>query len=290
MTSLLGGVQITDISSQHKHSAAAKRWLVFIAPGFAAFDTFTHLHSIFELGSTAAAIREHWRPVTREFWSWLLNNVFHLPIDLTTADKDSLTAVAFFAPLAITSVVRALSKQVPSEKSELNSGVVQSSLIRSAAILLAIGMLFLLSRQLVLDFLSLLDLGGQNYRVTPVLSFLAFAVLAIYAAIAFATYFARSGISFRRQLVRLATTSAGIVELLIFAAPLVIGVYFATSQLSDIRVFSIAVVIVSILATIAVSPRSIIIMAYCIFGLAIASLAWDFWAHLKQSIDTVPKS
>jgi hypothetical protein len=260
--------------------------LVLFAPALAAIEIFSDLDGVFSFGQLAAWLRDHWRPLTHSFWTWIFDHVINLNIVLTSAEKDSLTAAAFFAPLALTSFVQSrIGKGETSTLEDPETGVLHSNLIRSAAILFAIGILFLLSRQMVTDILSLIGSASKDYKIPPQMSLIAFGLLSIYAVFVFAGFFARSRISFWTRIARFVTTGVGLIEFLLLGAPFLVGVYIASIRLGEIRTFAIAIVILAMLETIAVAPRRIVTIAGWVVAFIAFSYLWDFWLYVRENAD-----
>ena len=68
-----------------------------IGPILAGFQLAAILTSLYSIGAFARWVLEVWRPFTRRFWDWATSFIH---IQLSAPEKDALTAVAFFTPLA----------------------------------------------------------------------------------------------------------------------------------------------------------------------------------------------
>lgn len=265
--------------------------LILFAPLLAAIQVFTSLEGIISLGQLASWLRDHWRPLAHAFWTWVFDALPGLEIHLTVAEKDSLTAAAFFVPLAVRSILVAGARRRDAdvgdddEDERGRQGVFRSGMIRTAAILLAVGMLFILSRQMISDTLDVLGSAQRSYKISATWSLFASGLLALYAIFVFATFFGRAKIRFWARITRFVTTGVGAIEFLILATPFLLGTYFATEKLGEIRTFSIALVMLSILATIAIAPRALITMAIWVAALVATSFGWDFAMQLKETVD-----
>lgn len=87
-----------------RYKKLASSILQEIGPILAGFQLAGTLVSLYGFGAFARWIVEAWQPFT--YWAWdRLTNFLNLPI-LTEPEKDALTAVAFFVPMAIWSVFR----------------------------------------------------------------------------------------------------------------------------------------------------------------------------------------
>ena len=73
-----------------------------IGPLLAGFQIAVAVVGFFGIGAVAKWILENWLPFTRWVWSELFAWV-HLP-EISTAEKDALTTLAFFAPMAVSSL------------------------------------------------------------------------------------------------------------------------------------------------------------------------------------------
>lgn len=247
-----------------------RRILGVFGPLLAAFEIFYRLDGIISFGRLAIWLREEWRPFTHQFWTYVFDTLISIDINPSPAEMDSLTAAAFFSPLALASLLKAMSTD-SSVTTEHHAHLLSSNLLRSAAFLLSISILFLISKQLIADFISVATSAQNEYRLPIFLSLLSFLVLGLYAMFALSVFFARSKISFWKRLLRLVTTGVGVMELIIVALPFVLAAFLATDQLGPIRTFSMIAVALSIVTTIAVSPRAIIYIAWCVAALAISS-------------------
>jgi hypothetical protein len=82
-----------------------------ISPLFAGMHLAGSLIGFFGIGAVSKWIIEHWLPLTRWFWGELFT-LINFP-EITTQDKDALTTLVFFAPMAVTSFISWWAKQYP---------------------------------------------------------------------------------------------------------------------------------------------------------------------------------
>jgi hypothetical protein len=254
-----------------------------IGPFLAAVQTYAALAAVVTLGPLAKLILENWIPFTRQLWSNIIEQYSPWPLILSDAEKDSLTAVALFAPLAVSSAYSALRSAGAAlgeadedpEEVGLRSAILRSSLLRSAAFLISIVVLFLISRQIINDAISLVASVDYTDDARLSISVITAGIVLLFALFVFTIYFLRSDISFWKKLIAWGTTGAGLVEFLILAGPALIGAYFAAQQLGPIRTLSVIVVILSILLTLVVKPSRIIAIFVILMGLILLGVVWD---------------
>lgn len=188
-----------------------------IGPFLAAVQTYAALAAVVTLGPLAKIILENWVPFTRQLWTNLIEEYLPWNIVLTDAEKDSLTAVALFAPLAISSAYSALVSSREQDAAEdveeesLRVAIFRSSLLRSAAFLVSVVVLFLVSRQLINDAISLVTSMDYSEEVRLTISVVTAGIILLFAGFVFAVYFLRSGISFWKKLIAWVSTGAGLL-------------------------------------------------------------------------------
>lgn len=295
-----------------------------IGPLLAGFQIAVSIVGFFGIGAVAKWILENWFPFTRWVWSELLTLV-NLP-DLSNAEKDALTTLAFFAPMAISSFIswRTRDKAEP-EEAQSPQGITDSSKelrLRIYASLIGAAFMVIVGGSVIQDTITLFTTDAPADVVSeesePLLDVEAFARLGLLVAVlgliaaasALIYWLTRKNRRLREKTDRFfqwlglnakpiksvvsgaaMSTAASIItslsSLVSFAAASS-GIVFAASQLGPIRTISPLLVLVSLLATVLLNPARLLKTAGVVIALVVASLGWDLAIFIVRAVENAP--
>lgn len=295
-----------------------------IGPALAGFQIAVSIIGYFAIGAIAKWIIENWFPFTRWVWDELFQKL-NLP-DLSVAEKDALTTVAFFMPMAISSVYSWREKNM-SKSDEVISENIENREARYRIYAALIGAFFMIvvGGSVINDVFVLFGNVGaeltldeeKNKHILDPEFFANFgliiSVLTAVMMIAFALYWLiqRSSrldnktkqtlekVSRRAKPIftqtastALASTLASIVSaltsLLSFGTMLG-GIIASASQLGFIRTASPILILLSLITTVFLHPKRLLQTAGVVVALIVASVGWDAAVFVVKMVESVPK-
>lgn len=251
-------------------------------PMTAGLHVFAQITLIVELGIIGNWVRDYWLPATRLFWQKVFESLSFIDIDLTDPEKDSLTAVAFFLPLAISSVVLRFSASELTEDDEKPKKITIYSM-RFAASICAVLILFFVSRQIVSDAEEIFKKTGEGYERIELFSM--FSILGFGLLTILLVAFYRIELEIRRYLLIFGATIGAILEIILIGAPVFIAGYVSVVQLGLIRSAAILLVTFCIVMTIVVRPQRMFQVAMVVGVLIIAGAIWDIVENVRDEIE-----
>lgn len=156
-----------------------------LGPLLAGWQVFAQLTTLISLGALGEWIMKYWIPATRAFWSWVFT---HLPfhVELTSADKDALTGIAFFLPMALATTIRLVRRPLElfAENRPYGGLTVFGAL---PAVLAGATIIYVVSQQMFSDYLlvntmkdstNIPTLAETVLRAVPLMFFMLFLALA----------------------------------------------------------------------------------------------------------------
>lgn len=295
-----------------------------IGPLLAGFQIAVSIVGFFGIGAVAKWILENWFPFTRWVWSELLTLV-NLP-DLSKAEKDALTTLAFFAPMAISSFIswrtrdRSEPEQEPTPEAMMASS--KELRLRIYASLIGAAFMVIVGGSVIQDTITLFtteaaveEVAEANEPILNVESFarlgLFFTILGLIAAIAAALYFlTRLNGKLRERTDRFfgwlgsnarpikrvvshaaLSTAWGVISSLaslVSFATTFGGIVVAANELGPIRTVSPLLVLVFLMATVLLNPARLLKTAGVVIAFVVASLGWDFAIFVVQAVENAP--
>jgi hypothetical protein len=206
-----------------------------------------------------------------------------LELALTNAEKDALTAIVFFAPLALTTLVtHTLNTPDTKEDIELKDQLIRSSFLRSIAFVVAIAVLAVISPQIIGDLVKLFTNTDHQVGVN-FFSAASYSVLILFALFSFSLFFVRTRISFWPKLMAYFTTGVGIIEFTLIVAPFLFGAVFVSQQIGPVRTAAVLAVVISIFMMIVVRPVRLLQLAGVVFLLIISGYIWEFALRVNSA-------
>lgn len=258
-----------------------------MGPVLAGFQVAAAIVSFFGVGAFANWIIENWFPFTRAVWTIILRYVT-LP-DITVAEKDALTTVVFFLPLAIYAVYSRFSGQ--------SSGA--DKFFTGAAFVVGSVFLFVLGEQVFSDI-------GEIVRSLSSLDGVTFLGVVIYALIALYLVFV-AGFSWtflRRVHAKLFRRlsdheieqqfSLYHYSLKATAIPMIIVTFLVVSlcvlfydAIGVIRVVSIISTLSLLLVAVVFAPRRILVTLGVVVLFVVSSITWELAVLILKTIENV---
>lgn len=124
-------------------------------PVLAGFQIVVSIVSIFGIGAFASWIIEHWLPFTRWIWTNIISYI-QFP-DTSDPEKDALTAIAFFTPIAISAFLNKILGDSESYNDE-------SKLLRVRIFATIIGVvcMYIVGSRVVIDMFEIVGKFGEQ--------------------------------------------------------------------------------------------------------------------------------
>lgn len=301
-----------------------RKFLEEIGPLLAGFQIAGSIIGFFGIGAVAKWILEHWLPFTR--WAW--GEIFafiNLP-DITTQEKDALTTLAFFAPMAISSFISWWTRNDPSRQGPWGEVPENQSAkeirLRLYAALIGATFMVVVGGSVIQDAITLFTTAAAPKPSTgteePVLNIETFArfgllvaILAAVGLVSFILYWLSRQFEASRvrtdnfvqwlgsntkpikHMVSSAAVSmaasviSSIATLVSFAATFG-GIALAATQLGPIRTVAPMFVLISLLATIFLNPARLLKTAGVVIALIVASFGWDLAVSIVRAVENAP--
>lgn len=255
-----------------------------LGPLFAGIHIFSQIALFFSLGKFAAIIRDHWNEVTRKLWDLFFEHLAFLQISISDKEKDALTAIAFFLPLAISSVGIALwdksHKSTKSESKKPSWSFLRSFAFRISSVFVAIAILAVVSKQVVADISAIIDGTEPDQHLVKFVSISSFIFLGFCGLLMVIVFIINP--DNRRKIIAWGATGAGLFEILLIGTPVTLGVMVASSQLGPIRTAAVFLVTLSILLTAAIKPIRITQIAIVVLTLIAASACMELLEKIQS--------
>jgi hypothetical protein len=301
-----------------------KKFLDDVGPLLAGFQIAVSIVGFFGIGAVAKWILEHWLPFTRWIWGEIFAFI-QFP-EVTTQEKDALTTLAFFAPMAISSFVVWYTRNRISRggsRDEATSDLAAKEL-RLRIYASFIGAFFMIIvgwgviQDTILLFTTRIEEGIAEEAASPLLDIELFARIGLFFAIiggviAFSAvlywltrrievlkkrtdrlfeWLASNAPPIRAVVSSAASSMAaaviGAMTSLVSFAAVFGGIALAARQLGPIRTAAPMLVLVSLLATIFLDPARLLKTAGVVIALVVASLGWDFAIYVVRAVETAP--
>ena len=264
-----------------------ERLLRFFAPASAAFHVFAQIALIFEIGTIGSWVKSYWLPVTRLFWTEIFSKLAIIEFKPTDAEKDSLTAAAFFVPLAIGAGMLWLRDRGKDDgETEYGPTPATASMMRVAAFFASLAILFFVSQQIIADALSVYNESKKQMKSVELFSL--FSIVGLGAITVIMVLFYRLDAEIRRSFLIFGATFGALFEFLVVGAPVIFAAYFAVTELGMIRSAGLLLVTFSIVLAISVRPARVLQVAYVVIGLLIASWLVDVLRNVGGTIGSTP--
>jgi hypothetical protein len=261
-----------------------ERSLKIVGPASAALHVFAQIAVIFELGLVGTAIKSYWLPITRRFWTEVFNSLEIFDFKPTDAEKDAMTAVAFFTPLAVTAAYLWLKDRGKDDgENEYGPGPT-APMMRVAAFFASILVLFFVSQQIIADALSIYDRSTAGLRSVELVSMLS--IVGLGGVIVMLVLFYRLDTEIRRSLLIFGATFGALLEFIIIGGPVLLAAYFAVTELGMIRSAALLLVTFCIVLTISVRPVKVLQVALVVVGLLLASWLVTIAQRIGETINT----
>jgi hypothetical protein len=259
------------------------RALRVFGPASAALHVFAQIALVFELGAVGTWVKSYWHPLTRRLWSEVFVYLEFLNFKPTDAEKDALTAAAFFTPLAIASAWLWLKDRGKDDgDTEYGKTALTASLTRMAAFIASIAILFFVSQQMIADALSIYTQSAKEFASVELFSMLSIVGLGAIALIL--VLFFRLDAEIRRSFLIFGATFGALIEFVIIGAPVIFAAYYAVNELGMIRSAALLMVTFCIVLAVSVRPAKVLQVAYVVIGLLVASWLVGIMEHVSQSI------
>lgn len=261
--------------------------LRIFGPATAAFHVFAQIALILELGSIGNLVKSLWLPFTRFVWSEIFSYFEFIDFHPTDAEKDALTAAAFFTPLAVTAGLLWLRDRGTNDgDTEYGPTPLTASLMRVAAFFASLAILFFVSQQIIVDALSIYDQTSKGLKAVELFSLLS--IVGLGAIVVTLILFYRLDTEIRKSFLIFGATIGAIFEFFVVGAPVVFAAYFAVTELGMIRSAALLLVTFCIVLAISVRPAKVLQVAYFVIGLILASWVVDTFQKVGDTIRTLP--
>lgn len=246
-----------------------ERLLRVFGPASAALHVFAQVALVFELGLIGSWIRSNWIPLTRRIWSELFAYMEILDFRPSDAEKDALTAAAFFVPLAVTAGVLWLRERGVDDGDAEYGGPTIAPTMRVAAFFASVAILFFVSQQVIADALSVYNESAKGLQSVELFSMVSIIGLGLMAVVLVIFY--RLDTEIRRTFLFFGATIGALFEFLVIGAPVLFAAYFAVTELGMIRSAALLLVTFCIVLSISVRPTKVLQVAYFVAGLILTS-------------------
>lgn len=315
---------MTNILFVWGSSLMIKKLFDEIGPLLAGFQIAGSIIGFFGIGAIAKWILEHWLPFTRWVWDEFFSFV-NLP-EISVQEKDALTTLAFFAPMAISSFISWYTRNSPERKGPWGNAPAEdaSKEIRLRIYAALVGTTFMVVvggsviQDAVVLFTTEAEPALEETAETPLLDIELFArlgllvaVLGLILALSAALYWlsrrnkklksmtddwfqwlSSNAKPIRYFVSQAAAGFAGTVvssmaSLISFATSFG-GIALAAGQLGFIRTASPMLVLVSLLATVFLDPARLLRTAGVVIALIVASLGWDLAVFVVRAVESAP--
>jgi len=248
-----------------QRSVILQGWVLF-GPLFAGLQTFIEIVRLagdgLSIGQFASWLVVNWTTITREFWSKLLS--YFPSVELIESEKDALTAIVFFLPLAISSLHVSLSVKTPDDSSNK-----YNHFIKIIGLLVAVVVLFVVGRQVYNDLSDLIFNMNVDGGTFPVVGAALVLLLAAYAFVVILFYLRNLG--GLERIIKWGGSATGATALVLAAIPLSASLYLYASEIGLIRSLAILLVSSSIIVTAVARPQRILLLAQIVIFLIAAS-------------------
>jgi len=252
-------------------------------------------------GALATWVIERWVPFTRFVWDKIANSIKDLiHIELSNAEKDSLTGVAFFSPMALWAFIRYVRRQKEKVAKE----------VKSCSYLAGIFFIVVMAQPVLMDCIvavssvikPILNLPGSKHIyiiVGPIFFSSVIALMVIsflyFISIIFTLLIGGlslsslpegnifEGMSFDVLSSIIKTTS--VIFLIIFSFFIVVAIFFGFSDIGAIRSFAVFIVVVMIWFAINITPLRLFVTLGSTLAFLLSSVAYEAVLFLACGIN-----
>ncbi|MEW8409841.1 MAG: hypothetical protein AB2696_13490 [Candidatus Thiodiazotropha sp.] len=267
-----------------------KQALDDFGPVLAGFQIAVSVVSFFGIGAFASWVIERWLPFTRWIWTEILAYI-KLP-DISDPEKDALTAVAFFTPMAVSAL---LNRKIIIE-TELED---RGKLIRVRVFALVVGAIFmyLVGSRVVTD---MLDMVG-NFDFSAIKSLIdVFQILLVPAALVpiaykfYVTKFTTLKEDDPDKYHKVYSMVLMISQIGVFSIMFLIvtggGIWLASQGIGWIRAFAPLLVLICLGVTVVFHPNRLLNTAGVVIAFVLSSVGWEFALFVVEVIENAPSS
>lgn len=270
-----------------------------IGPVLAGFQISVSIVGFFSIGAFASWIIENWLPFTRWIWTECLSRL-NLP-QITDFEKDALTTIAFFTPMAISAI---LNRNIINDEKRLFR-------TRIYALILGVIFMYLVGNRVVVDMLSMMNSFDVNAFIgsaqEPIykrpIYLLNFVLMPIMLVPAMYFYYHKyKGIliktrkseeydeeDLRNRRRKLLRNTNNLVLAIGLSSFLFTGIYLATEGLGIIRAFAPLIVVGCLAISVLLHPSRLLNTAGVVVAFVGSSIGWEIAAKIVNTIETLPK-
>lgn len=291
-----------------------------IGPVLAGFQIAVSVVGFFGIGAVAKWILENWLPFTRWVWAELFAWV-RLP-EISTAEKDALTTLAFFAPMAVSSLFVWLMRVRPVETASPSvdtAAIAKETRHRVYAAVVGCIFMVIVGGSVIEDTITLFttkepesenaqsseallnkDVFAAIGVVGTLVGFICLAAAVLVAAIKLSpkllkgaerwfvsvTRFAKP-ITFSAAASAISATTS-IIQVaisLVSVGTVGGGIIYAAGQLGPIRTVAPLLVLLFLVATVFLNPGRLLRTAGVIVAFVVASLGWDAAVWVVNAVE-----
>ncbi|MBY6237430.1 hypothetical protein KUV99_14805 [Vibrio harveyi] len=265
-----------------------KQALDDFGPVLAGFQIAASVVGFFGIGAFASWVIERWLPFTRWVWAEIFKYI-QFP-DISDPEKDALTAIAFFTPMAISALLNrnSLEESTPENKSKLLR-------VRIYALVIGVIFMYLVGSRVVLD---MIDMVGNFELVAiqraiiimqaPVLIVPVIPVVYRQYVTKFTTLRDDNPEKFSRNLNRILKYSQIAVFLALFVIVAGGGIWLASAGIGWIRAFAPLLVLICLGVTVIFHPNRLLNTAGVVIAFVISSVGWEVALYVVEVIETAP--
>ena len=256
----------------------------------AGFQVAVSIVSFFGIGAFASWVIERWLPFTRWVWTEVIS-LIKFP-DISDPEKDALTAVAFFIPMAVSALLNG--------KTFINIGIIdkaKSLRVRIFTLFVGVIFLYLVGSRVIFDMVDMFNSFdfAQFENISQIALMLAVLPL-VYLSIIYlrVRYFDKSikkdGDDYERlkENIEKSLSLSTLVSYVIFL--IFIGgssILLAMEGIGWIRALAPLLVIVCLGITIIFHPNRLLNAAGVVFAFVLSSFAWEL---VLLAIEIIEKS
>lgn len=251
----------------------ARTLLGLLGSFFAGFNAFGHLTTFVTLGALGTWVREYWLPLTRYFWELVTHQLAFLYISLTVEEKDALTAIAFFSPLAIYLLA------TPRERVDLDNNTMR--ILRAFSILSGVFLVAIIASQPLYDLFSFGKSALFTYIGSTFIYLLAVVLLIFYNDINLNN---KDKLLENNEIIndRAFSYLHSKYAISLYAIPACI---LCSYYIGVIRTAAPFAIIAIIIYTVRNNPWKLVYVSFWIISLLISSFAYDFILFFKNKVE-----
>ncbi len=269
---------------------SVKQFLDDFGPVLAGFQIAVSIVSFFGIGAFASWVIEHWFPFTRWVWTEIISYI-DFP-DISDPEKDALTAIAFFIPMAVSALLNRLNNH---NSDSPDKGKLLR--VRIAALVIGVIFMYLVGSRVIFDMLEM----ASNFEVTSFYEVFRYSNMVIVLLMIpyiihflYARLISKEHINDWERYYERSSKIRRISQVLMFTVLLVTaaggGIWLAAAGMGWIRAFAPLFILLCLGTTVIFHPNRLLNTAGVVIAFVGASFGWELALAVVEIIESVPNN